>query len=487
MKKYILLLIILIVPFTVFGGAKLIKGDLNTPGSIVKIGDEKFYVMGKTDDTHVRLLSMYNLGMGNFIDGVTYRQNPYATGSVDNASNPSIGSVIIGYNRYPSSTMKAESERYAEYINTLGVNVTARVVKTSEFNEFVGNTYMPGRAWMYRTSYAGVPDNYEQAPGIMIYASGSYTVLMYMYDSGCCGIRPLLEMEVTGELEREEEEPAKSIKPKLTNSQYHLGDTYTIGDQEFYIIGKSDESHLKLLSKYNLGFGTGYSTPTNKQESGATGWVEGESTANGGSSFGSNYWYTRNEVSTLRSEYGNSYPAYVYTTKKEDGSYINRMADPINNYVEYLKTFNVDVTGRLIKHEELVGLGCDALNGNCNSAPSWLYSTSYWTGSADYAALAYAVASNGYFGEEYYGKTYYGVRPVIELNIDYEEIVPEDLDEPKEEKKDKKKKSNGIKGVVEEIMENPYTGIASLSFVLILALCGFIVYMKLNKKSFFKH
>ena len=46
--------------------AKLVNGDLDTPGSIVSIGNEQFYVIGKNNN-NIKLLTMYNLHVGNTV------------------------------------------------------------------------------------------------------------------------------------------------------------------------------------------------------------------------------------------------------------------------------------------------------------------------------------------------------------------------------------------------------------------------------------
>ena len=75
------------------------------------------------------------------------------------------------------------------------------------------------------------------------------------------------------------------------------------------------------------------------------------------------------------------------------------------------------------KQEELVALGCDASTEYCDSnetyggtAPSWVYQTSYWSGSADDDDDVWTVYSNGRFLDPNCFDDYrYGVRPVIIL------------------------------------------------------------------------
>ena len=73
------------------------------------------------------------------------------------------------------------------------------------------------------------------------------------------------------------------------------------------------------------------------------------------------------------------------------------------------------------KQEELVALGCNASTYWCDSnethggtAPSWVYQTAYWSGSANGNFDVWHMDSNGSFSDCDYGRNFsYGVRPVI--------------------------------------------------------------------------
>ena len=84
---------------------QLVSGNLNDPGSIVSIGDEQFYVFGQ-EDGNVKLLSMYNLHVGNQFDddngtialsNPTGIQNSKAIGYFNGYSpeNPIIGTTAF--------------------------------------------------------------------------------------------------------------------------------------------------------------------------------------------------------------------------------------------------------------------------------------------------------------------------------------------------------------------------------------------------------
>ena len=94
----------------------------------------------------------------------------------------------------------------------------------------------------------------------------------------------------------------------------------------------------------------------------------------------------------------------------------------VNNYKTYLTNIRVDVSSaRLITKSELEKLGCSSSSYSCSSAPNWVYSTSYWSGTVAYSEFIWFVAYNADFDSSYYRGGYYGsgddfgVRPVIEI------------------------------------------------------------------------
>ena len=177
-----------------------------------------------------------------------------------------------------------------------------------------------------------------------------------------------------------------------------IGTIVTIGDQQFYTIG-TEGDNVKLLSMYNLYVGGVYNSgwtaygdeATGKQDLTMLGYVSGQSIRNGTTAFS-------NKNSTYE---GSIVEGYV------------------NNYETILESdYGVDVVeARLITKDELTSdeIGCSATNKTCTgSAYPWIYSTTYWSGSADSTDHVWIVDSNGYF---YYSDFNYdgdfGVRPVI--------------------------------------------------------------------------
>ena len=179
-----------------------------------------------------------------------------------------------------------------------------------------------------------------------------------------------------------------------------IGTIVTIGDQQFYTIG-TEGDNVKLLSMYNLYVGnsvdedsivTPLASPTGKQSELARGWFD-EATE----------WYGTTAFSNSSSTY--------------EGSIVEGY---VNNYKTILEEdYGVDVVeARLITKEELTSeeIGCSATDYTCTgSAYPWIYSTSYWSGSAINVSNVWHVDSDGDFsGNFHYAfSSEAGVRPVI--------------------------------------------------------------------------
>ena len=93
----------------------------------------------------------------------------------------------------------------------------------------------------------------------------------------------------------------------------------------------------------------------------------------------------------------------------------------IKNYKLYLSNMGITLTeARLISYEELEDLGCSGTNYTCEGAPNWVYSTTYWLGSAGTESSLYRVIAGGpFYGtpDNSYSNNYgLGVRPVITIS-----------------------------------------------------------------------
>ena len=141
------------------------------------------------------------------------------------------------------------------------------------------------------------------------------------------------------------------------------------------------------------------------------GYVSGQTARNGTIAFSTtNYWYSNG----LKSEYGTSYPAYVYDSN-------STMYTHIENYKNIIEQeYGVDVVeARPIKYEELTHerIGCSAADYTCTGAPEFIYSTSYWSGSAAYTYDVWRVDSDGSFVDGSYDiGLNNGLRPVIVIS-----------------------------------------------------------------------
>ena len=186
-------------------------------------------------------------------------------------------------------------------------------------------------------------------------------------------------------------------------------DEVCIGEECFYVM-YSDDTTVTMLAKYNLYVGGEYNSrwtaygdeATGIQNSTMLGYVSGQTIRKGTTKFSNtNYW-----SSTL-----SSYPTYVYDSNSTLYSYVE-------NYKTYLSTLGVTPTeARLITKEELEGLGCIVSSNSCSSAPSWVYETSYWSGSADSSLGVWYVNSDGIFRSSIYSNIdFRGCRPVITIS-----------------------------------------------------------------------
>ena len=188
---------------------------------------------------------------------------------------------------------------------------------------------------------------------------------------------------------------------------YKIGNEKCFGSECFYIISSTEET-VTMLAKYNLYVGGEYNSSwtaygeeaTGKQDLNMIGYSSKGKPYKGTTKFSNtNYW-----SSTV-----SSYPSYVYNENSLLYSYVE-------NYKTYLSTLGVTpIEARLITYEELTDLRCSGTK--CTSAPSWVYATTYWSGSAYSSSSVWYVNSNGYFNATSFSNNYsYGCRPVITIS-----------------------------------------------------------------------
>ena len=88
---------------------------------------------------------------------------------------------------------------------------------------------------------------------------------------------------------------------------------------------------------------------------------------------------------------------------------------------QYLAKHMIEGIGRLLTYNEARALGCDN-GGTCNSAPSWVSSSSYWMATAGQAGQysnfiwRYATSGNQFDWDNHYQQFAVGLRPVIVVN-----------------------------------------------------------------------
>lgn len=205
----------------------------------------------------------------------------------------------------------------------------------------------------------------------------------------------------------------------------NIGDEIECAKEHFYIINIKEEE-ISMLSKYNLYVGNTFNestgdineveNPTGIQNSIALGYVTNSTVRHGTIAFSEyEYWYNF-DIANMIEKYNNRKDGnhYVYDNN-------SLLYEYIENYKAYLQKKGVIVTkGSLMSFEKLVELGCDASNINCRSSKySWVYLTSYWTGSIDKDNYVWRVDSNGDLGGFSYGDSVdFGVRPVITISKD---------------------------------------------------------------------
>ena len=177
---------------------------------------------------------------------------------------------------------------------------------------------------------------------------------------------------------------------------YSVGDEFCLENECFYVI-KDNGTTVDAFAKQNV------NTESNRQDKNANTLTFAKRT-NG------SYGYWTDSKGKLLSKYGTSYPANVFDNN-------SNLYESVQNYKIYLRNIlgKTSVDARLITHEELVVLGCSG--NSCKSAPSWVYSTYYWTASALNNRSVWIVPSSGNLvGLSFDSSGNVGLRPVITIS-----------------------------------------------------------------------
>ena len=442
--------------------ARLVSGKINEVGSEVCIKDECFYIISN-DGTTVTMLAKYNLYVGGkYENNVLTAYGDEATGLQDSSmvglsKNAQSYNGVVAYSDgstiYSESTIKNYVNAYSVYLLGEGVSIKdARLITVTELENLGCESSVD-----YTTSNTGCLNSYN-----WLYSSTYWTQTTYksgyvyavmtdgQVEAGplgvtidfVFGVRPVIELSID-----------EIYDP------YVVGTEKCFGDECFYVISSTKDT-VTMLAKYNLHVGyvatpvvsdvnynvNNYNVsplimtsndayvmplisdgpiteenqtietipienPSGIQDASAKG-ITGDSSYIGVDKFSENsYWtyYVNGSGRVLYEKYGTTYPAYVYDTNSSLYSYIE-------NYKIFLQNYGIAISdARLISHEELLSLGCS--QSSCMSAPSWVYSNSYWTGSAFNIMYVKFVESGGVYSENVFDAPgYYGVRPVITIS-----------------------------------------------------------------------
>ena len=176
------------------------------------------------------------------------------------------------------------------------------------------------------------------------------------------------------------------------NGEVSKGDLITLDTESFYVYD-IDGDNVKAISQYNLLVGSyNVTNPTGLQDATALGYKSGVTT-----------------VGTV-----------AYDSNDSNDYETSEIKTYVDAYKTKLEELNGNITeARLITKEELEALGCDSNNSTCESAPSYIYSTSYWTMSPSvdddsYAWSAWIVDTRGVVRRDLVSSAIrFGVRPVI--------------------------------------------------------------------------
>jgi hypothetical protein len=163
------------------------------------------------------------------------------------------------------------------------------------------------------------------------------------------------------------------------------GDKVRVGNEIFYFIGGWDQKEI-YIAQYNLGVGDGFETPTNRQEPTADGVTLGTiAFQNKKMTMGmdddmnpieveapvqTGYWV--DDSNQLKSEYGNSYPAYVYDSNCIFKQYVD-------DYVASLHVMNSSpVDGGILTREVF-----DLMYSNLSTDKLIeIFNSNFWLGTA---------------------------------------------------------------------------------------------------------
>ena len=191
----------------------------------------------------------------------------------------------------------------------------------------------------------------------------------------------------------------------LGDSGINLGDYVKIFDEEFYVIGTSDNNKVRLIAKYNLNYNS-------RQENGHNPLVAFS---------GTEYW--KNALSNYNTD---SYGKYYVYRNKSNGDTSNNIASYVNAYKDYLvgqgAEFVTDV--RLLSYADAKDTGCQDASA-ANSCATFASNQSYWLGSYNNYDTVYFIRGatntkdiyNRKYSADGWGDEPLGIRVLVEVNL----------------------------------------------------------------------
>ena len=226
-------------------------------------------------------------------------------------------------------------------------------------------------------------------------------------------------------------------------------DTYNVGDvialcntttnksEDFYVM-KDNGTTVTALAKYNLLIGNTFdtdghptdsskATPISSQEEGyglQSSLAKGVTgTWNGKYGDDEVVAFDKVAVGTIpfsSSEYWKNSDGSI-NSKYSSGNLFDNNSNlyaPLENYKTYLTNTlgKSSATLKIITVDDLFSLGCDKSTYVCTNAPSWVYSTTYWTQTkGTYSTSLLPVTFYGEIADSSYDNNYMGLRPVITI------------------------------------------------------------------------
>ena len=248
----------------------------------------------------------------------------------------------------------------------------------------------------------------------------------------------------------------KDTKCPVSACKIIKGDGINIGDEiecagEYFYVIESNEDTISMLAKYNLDVGNYYDTNTSTSISieNPTGIqnekAKGEQLNKEGTSidlknlygqikYSTEHYWHNSSTGKLKEQYGTEYTTYIFDENSSLYEYVEF-------YENYLKKKGISsAKATLMSYEQAISLGCDVETNACinefkgtklgGTAQKWVYSTSYWLGSASDSSSVWTVGSMGIFSDTWTNAAYdmdgdgyddgspYGIRPVVNISVD---------------------------------------------------------------------